>query len=366
MIETVAISANKVSRPFDAQSEQVSGTLGTTRVIKSPVMSQLVADLQEEAGFSEAERKEDEGSEEAGIRDRAKEARRQLLRRVQEIFSRRDGKTRSHQQRREQKLGELLAQRYPQNTKELFKIVNEVTKDKGEALALLQSFSQKGNIDAKTKSLIESSLPEFIDTNAEAIQASVNTLTVADATNLQTGLDTEKLQAFYQESVTSYQGILPVLTRITDDIGVPNFETARHFLFQAIDAELASEQSSKQPEHLQSILAELQGVKIFNTIRTDAEKLLMRHKFAVNAAGFERDGFTSHIIHAAADPSELQARILTPMQATTPEARLLFFQDLRETMRALPDYLYANVNEKTRVTFPLQMAIDDLVFKEGV
>ena len=86
----------------------------------------------------------------------------------------------------------------------------------------------------------------------------------------------------------------------------------------------------------------------------------------MNTAGFERDGFTANIIHAAANPSELQARILTPMQAAIPEARLLFFQDLRETMRALPDYLYANANEKTRVTFPLQMAIDDLVFKEGV
>lgn len=366
MIESAAIPANTVSRPFDAKPEQASGMLGTTRVIKSPVMSQLVADLQEEAGFSEAERKEDEDSEEAGIRDRAKEARRQLLRRVQETFSMRDGRTRSHQQRREQKLGELLAQRHPQNTKQLFETVDEVTKDKGEALALLQSLLQKDSVDAKTKSLIESSLHEFIDTNAEAIQASVNTLAVADAAASQTGLDAEKLQAFYQESVTSYQGILPVLTRITDDIGVSNFETARHFLFQAIDAELASEQGSKQPEHLQSILAELQGVKIFNTIRTDAEKLLTRHESAANAAGFERDGFIAHVIHAAANPSDLQARILTPMQATTPEARLLFFQDLRETMRALPNYLYANANEKTRVTFPLQMAIDDLVFKEGV
>lgn len=366
MIETAAIAANTTSRPFDVKTEQASGMLGTIRVIKSPNMSQLVADLQEEAGFSEAERKEDEDSEEAGIRDRAKEARKQLLRRVQEAFSKRDDRTRSHQQRREEKLGELLAKRNPQNAKELFETIDEVTKDKGEALALLQSSLQKDNLDAKTKSLIESSLPEFIDNHAEAIQASVNTLAVADATASQNGLDAEKLQAFYQESVTSYQGILPVLTRITDDIGVANFETARHFLFQAIDTELASEQSSKQPEHLQSILAELQGVKIFNTIRTDAERLLTRHESVTSAVGFDRDNFTAHIIHAAANPSELQARILTPMQATPLEARLLFFQDLRETMRAMPDYLYANASEKTRVTFPLQMAIDDLVFKEGV
>ena len=67
--------------------------------------------------------------------------------------------------------------------------------------------------------------------------------------------------------VTSYEKILPSLTQFISEKGVEQFNHITSFLLEAADRDLNATHPSTQTDKLSAILAEFQGVKVFNTMK---------------------------------------------------------------------------------------------------
>jgi hypothetical protein len=71
------------------------------------------------------------------------------------------------------------------------------------------------------------------------------------------------------------------------------------------------------------------------------------------------------VLKYIAKPESFNKEIKLPLQALSPTNRVLVLQEMRAGVRDLPNYLFANgESEKARILFPLQNAINKLVFEQ--
>ena len=324
-----------------------------------PSIQELVADIQEEISFAHSEKTQEKNINEFEVEDHGTHILEQLIARVEEENAPGDP---SNQDKKDTLERALTA---GQNQEELEETLQNLTPDKSEAFSLLAYLSQK-TLYPEAKAHLENFMQSYVDRYEPQITAGFNTAALAKKTAKNSHVPQSTLQHTYQDAVTSYEGILPTLLKIIEASSVEGFEDNAQFLMQAAQVDLASERSSVQPERLKRILSELQGLKIFNTLKEALQKIIQRLKTQYpQAQTLHTNPWLSHTLHHIQEPTRFEDTVNKHAAALPPAPKVLFLQELRNLMRALPSYLFSAPTEKKRILFPIQREIDNLIFKKG-
>ena len=334
----------------------------TTKGHHPPSIQELVQDLQEEISFAHSEKTEEKSIKEFEVEDHNTHILEHLIARVEEERPAGD----PSDQNKEDTLEKALLAGHLQNAEDLQEALENLSQDKSEAFSLLVHLAASSALPKTAQDLLHEALKDYARHHHAQITAGFNTAALAQQTAAHTHIPASSLQHTYQEAVTSYEGILPALLKIIAAGGVEKFEDNTQFLMQAAQVDLASEHSSVQPERLKRILSELQGLKIFNTLRDRLRKIITRlaGQFSQCKTLKPKD-WLSRTLHHAHDPSLFEQNIKSGVLSLAPAPRVLFLQELRGLIRSLPEYLFSTPTEKHRILFPLQKEIDTLIFKKG-
>ena len=345
-------------------SQEASGQFGKTNVNKNVTLSQSMQDLQEEMSFAHSEKTEEKNIEEYECEDFHDNLYVEIVEQIQKNYPPNE----QPQKDNTKKFLARLQERPPRDEGEARQMLQEITQDQAEGFAILQQVINdppEGLKDGQLD-LLRDAAKAWAADDAGALIAGANIVELARTQSPQISVEASQLQQTYQTLVVSYEGILPALTKITSEQGVDKLDNMTDFLMQAADKDLAATRSSVQPERLRRILAEFQGVKVFNTLREWSGQVFQRFskKFAAQTNLKQNDFFT-RCLKFISQPESFNSQVLTPIRALSPTDKVLVLQELRNGVRNLPDYLFANSKTtKSRILFPVQNEIDQLVFEQ--
>ena len=350
--------------PHISAGRKADGHFAQMNVSKRPTPSQNMQDLQEELSFAHSEKTQEKNIEEHECKDFHDNLYVEIIAKIQKEYPPQE----QPQKDNAEKFIQHLRQNPPQDENELRQMLGQITEDQAEGFAILQQVINDPPDDLADGQvrLMRSAASAWAAENASALLAGANTIDLAQTQSQKISVEASQLQKTYQNLVTSYEGILPALTKITSEQGVDKLENMTGFLMQAADKDLTATRSSVQPERLRRILAEFQGVKMFNTLREWSNQVFARfsQKFQTQTSIKKNDLFTRCLKFISA-PESFNSQILTPIRALAPSDKVLVLQELRNGVRNLPDYLFANAKTtKSRILFPVQNEIDQLVFEQ--
>ena len=366
MVESIS---NNVSAPqnIPAQSfaaQSVHGHFAKIQVSKRPTPSQSMTDLQEELSALHSEKSEEKKIEEYQCEDLHDNLYVEIVEKIQKEYPPDEQKQKDNTKN----FISHLRERQPKNEGDVRHLLAQITQDQGEGFAILQEAinAPPDNLPDETVRLLRATAHHWVDDNASAILAGANTIDLARAKSDEIKVEVSQLQKTYQDMVVSYEGILPALTKMTAEQDVEKFENVTGFIMSAASKDLAATRSSVQPERLKRILAEFQGIKIFNTLREWSNHAFNRFAQKFNdKTNIKPNDLFARCLKFISAPENFNEQILSPINSLNPSDKVLVLQELRNGVRGLPDYLFANAQtEKSRILFPVQSKIDQLVFEQ--
>ncbi len=362
-INNIAGATHNIAANIPA-AQNKDGHFAQLNVSKRANPSQNMQDLQEELSFAHSEKTQEKNIEEFQCEDFHDNLYVEIVEKIQKEYPPEE----QPQKDNIQEFAARLKQQPPKDENELRQMLAQITQDQAEGFAILQQTinDPPDSLSGENVRLLRSAATAWTADNPSALLAGANTIDLAQKQSPQISVETSQLQKTYQNLVTSYEGILPALTKIASEQSVEKLDGMTGFLSQAAAHDLASTRSSVQPERLRRILAEFQGVKVFNTLRDWSGRVFTRfsQKFKTQTNLKQNDLFTRCLKFISA-PESFNSQILTPIRSLPPSDKVLVLQELRNGIRNLPDYLFAEAKTaKSRILFPVQNEIDQLVFEQ--
>ena len=333
------------------------GAFAGLAITKMTSMSEILDDLKEEISFAHSEHKEAEEINEDNIESRDQVRRKFFLKRAQLIY----GEDQGEYKEKKEQLTKKLKDTNPQSAYEIHHAIDEITKDKSEGFALLDDLAKSPELSAETHKLILEALNEYIRQNDKKIAAGFNTIDLAKEFSSSLSSPAEKLQTSYQNIIGDYSSIMPVLLEMFQEYGVEKFEMGIKYIQQAAEADLQSQYSSMSKAKIQHMLTELQGTKIFNSIKARLSDLLNRFSKDSVISSLGIDKTMRIFLQLASEAGKLNTLLLGHISATSNTNQLLFLQGIRDCMREIPDYLFDSVATKTRCISNIQQKIDHFI-----
>ena len=360
-------AANQAQAAVDAQSatQATKVVIGGQQIQKMPSLSQLVQDLQEEISFAHQERLESEDNFDEGIDDRSSRIRERMIARIKETYEGQEAGNETAQNR-ERMITNLRSGQF-QNLEQLLENLGGFTSDHGEMFAMLVAAADELPADSAAGKLVDEAIVATASMWEHQVTAAVNTVSESDKVAVETGIKRDELQRLYQDSVVTYESVINTLSELVAKFGLDRVETGTEFLQEAARADLVSLPSSVDPERLEHTLLELQGMKVYNTLR---ENIDMAHERAstkdAHLAKLDRSWLTTSFIRALNDPSEFDAHIKLRVEGggSSIQNRVLLLQDLKNAISETPSHYFQD-GGKDRAESPWQTEIDNLIYEEA-
>ena len=364
-ISSISTTNNIESAARTRPVHKTSGNFGRVKVHKRAQPSQAIEDLMEELSAAHSEhfeaKKVEDSQKEEELHGKDYE---KLIAQIEKEYPPNE----EPQQKHIKDFIQRLHERTPQNQQELEQSLADITKDKAEAFAILNyTLKQAGTtLSTSVQTLLEKTQRTMAARDARTIQAGINTIALSKQLAPRLNVESAALQASYQSLVSSYQGILPALTDLAQNKQLDKFGAMTDFLMQAAAKDLAATNPSTQKQKLLHVLAEFQGVKIFNTLLDWSDKTYARFQTKLQEkTTLTKPELFSKTLQYVAKPENFNKEIKHPLRHLAPSDRVLVLQELRSSVRSLPDYLFRSGEaEKARALFPLQNEIDKLVFEQ--
>ena len=365
MVDSISqLHQTQFARGNQAQAAPQAGRFAKTLVRKLTSPSQAIQDLQEELSSAHSEHTESKKIEEHHIEDFHDHHYVELVEQIEKAYSLKDDPQKKH-------LEEFLAnlrRRDARSEEDIKELISQITEDKAEGFAILEAAQKQGgeNITESMRALLETTARHWVAEEGAKIQAGANTISLARQTQQNINIEAAALQTTYQTLVSSYQSILPALTQMASSENIEKFEHLSDFLMRAAAKDLAATRPSVQPERLQHILAEFQGIKMFNTLHEWSGNIYDRFSDRLqNKTKLQKHDLFARALKFIETPESFNSQILLPIRGLDPSEKVLVLQGLRSGIRNLPGYLFARGDaEKSRILFPVQNEIDQLVFEQ--
>jgi hypothetical protein len=208
---------------------------------------------------------------------------------------------------------------------------------------------------------------EAIETYATAHEAgltsALNVAEVLDQAPGEAASAAERILGLYEESITHSQSVLQTFQRLGRSEGISTIADWRAFLTEAVAADLAKQRSGGEKVQLQLILQELKGFRTFNTLTQGLERLM---KFLPREAGVAAPQLMQTSLDYIEQPIREFPNFEAWAQSLALSRRILFFQNMRNLLKSLPDDAYASPEQKAGAMVPLQKKVDDLTWSEEV
>ena len=332
-------------------------------------LSVLLADLSEEASFIHAETLEDKAKQEKtedSVQDAWQRRRARLLQQVRSVW-------------KGEEVGEEEKRKFSGDATELRRAIaggtggdslDELLRQlgKGDAsreVALLGEVLGDESLPAPERKTAETALNRLIATHGREAQAGAHSLPYAIEQAQKGSESLVALQRCYQSAIAGGLGLTLALSSTLETFGAANFNAGCDFLSRVASSEIANESRPLERAHLGDVLDRIKGLRVF---RTAAARL---HQALERAGGkpdkvLSDEKLTEHFFTVVGNPIEFDSRFNETLNALAPEPRLHFLQELRASVRELPDWAFPNVTERSRALQPIQEKIDYLVYEEGV
>lgn len=339
-------------------------TLGRKNLVKLSSLSKLVQDLQDEMSFANSEKVESEDNMDEMLEDRSKQVRESLVKRVRDVYQSDQAGGNNHPQM--DRLMARVRQGQYQHPDQLLEDLGQLCSDKGELFSLLAAMGDNLEEGSSSAKLVADALADAAVQWESEITAGANTLAKAGAFAARTGIERDRFQRSYQESVVAYECVIKTLAELVHKFGLEQFQAGAEFLQEAALSDLASMSSSVEYERLEHTLLELQGVKVFNTWQESIEKSLER------AAGkdpllarIERDWLVHGFVRSLDRPHEFDLNMKQKFSyADNIENQVLLLQDLKNAVAETPEHYFAEGGKERAIT-PWQNEIDRLIYQEA-
>ena len=339
------------------------------QVQRGEPLSALLADLSEEASFIHAESLEEKAKQEKtedSVQDAWQRRRARLLQQVRSVW-------------KGEEVGEEEKRKFAGDATELRKaiaggangdaldeLLNQLgSGDASREAALLGEVLDDDSLTAPTRKAAEGALNKLIATRGRAAQAGAHSLPFA-AEQAQKGSESlMALQRCYQNAIAGGLGLTLALSSTLETFGAANFSQGCDFLSRVASSEITSESRPLERAHLGDVLDRIKGLRVFRTAAARLHQALERAGGAPDKV-LSDEQLTEHFFTAVGNPLEFDTRFGATLNALAPEPRLHFLQELRASVRELPDWAFPNVTERSRALQPIQEKIDTLVYEEGV
>lgn len=356
-----SISTNQVAPSSEAVEVQIS--LGGNTVTKMPSLSKLIQDLQDEISFFHSERVEDTEDTEEGVEDRAKAVLEQLIKRIREVYASADANNDS--KGKEQVLSKLRSGEF-KSLQQLLEGLEEYSSDHGEQFALLLEISDSLPAGSDAAKLVTDAIENSASVWEHELIASSNTLQEADILSKETGVQRDKLQRAYQDSVVAYESVIKSLATLVTHFGIKKLEMGSDFLQEAARSDLAAFPSSVEKELLEKTLIELQGMKVLHTLKSGLADACQRaSELDSSLAKLDQAQFSTNFFKSLHDPTEFDVHIKQKIAtASNIQNRILLLQDLKDTIAQTPPYYFKEGGHNQAIS-PWQTEIDNLIYKEA-
>lgn len=205
---------------------------------------------------------------------------------------------------------------------------------------------------------------QFVADNEDRLLASMNVSAALSERDPRVATDeAERILFQYEDAVVASSSVLQVFQRLGTLEGQEKITDWRSFLTESVAADLKGHPSSTDKEKLQILLVELQGFRVFNTLASGLDQL--QDKYLAPAG---KDLSSGSLMQQTLDYVEQPIREYPKVESIglqlPGDQPVLFLQDFRALLKSLPDFAYANEQQKAQLLVPLQQKIDDLTYSE--
>jgi hypothetical protein len=172
------------------------------------------------------------------------------------------------------------------------------------------------------------------------------------------GADGITLKALYEEAVVKTTSVLQALRQLAMGAGSASILQWRSFLNNAVAADLGALDVGADKVHLELLLVELKGLRIFNAL-TYALKNLEKERLRR-----EENNLFGLTLDYIEQPYVIMPQFERWVQACCHQDQILFFQDYRNIYQSIPEEAYVSEEQKVNSKRVLQERIDELIYSE--
>ena len=341
--------------PTAMQQDVPKGSLMGQAVVVADPMS-LVADAAEEATFAKSER------EESRLEERKLRPREPDTSRVEQV----------------KKYLELMDKQGKRQELDAFTSELRNTKDLDARTALAkakQHFSDPGDMytalyqagqELGIEDIVNEALAQLEDEYGKEVSARI--VAGAAASEFESLGEAGDLKDLYVGAVLDAGSPVEVFERVINDFGSEQFEKALDFLTKTLGDSMSSTTSNTDKAFLESVAKDLESVRLLRGLHGSCEKLLARME---KAHGLSPKLSSTELLKEMLSLRDTQfvgafdmENLADKMGVTELEDRILFFQDMQQMARSLPENLFPDEGGRLGIIDALQMALDDAIAAE--
>lgn len=331
-------------------------------ISKDPTL--MMAEMAEELGFLKAEElagsDEVEGDEDEAFEDLISE----LIRESLKAQSEQPEQNRQDAEAARSRLIQMqLTGKPSQQLDDLLRRYSGGSSQKG--LAIMAELVRMAQNDPELQRL--GFTPQALEDYAVAHEAGlVAALNIADALELAPAGaqdSASRILGLYENAIASSQSVLQTFQSLGQSEGISTITQWRGFLTEAVAADLSKQTSGGEKVHLQLILQELKGFRTFNTLSQGLERL---GKYLPRQGGPDAATLMQSTLNYVEQPVREFPKVESWVSSSPVGQQILFFQNFRNLLRAVPDDAYASPEQKAGLLVSPQKRIDDLTFSEDV
>ncbi len=344
---------------FAASSEAVGSLFGhAATVVDSPIS--LLADAAEELTFAVDTTDEFE-LEERKERDDIHEAMEERVKRYQKLM-REKGQT-------EQIDGLLDAVRARTGKEHALRQARERFPDPSDAWAALGAVRDELAGDPSAVAAlngVNEALAELETEQGTAIRSGI--CGALNAAGFEALGDSGRLGSLYRGVVCDFSDVNDLFAHIQENYG-NDFDAALDFLYKALAADLATDVPSMEKSHLEHVNANLGGMRLLQSARSLCARLLDRWAGVHGVSGCPLDDMAllGRIIALRKEHyiNGMQiARLADEAGAPDIELKVLFLQELLNTVRSFTPALFDGTEGRMKVLNAVQDAVDTAITEE--
>lgn len=324
----------------------------------------MMAEMAEELGFLRAEAMAGSDEVEGDQEDAFEDLISQLIR---ESLQAQSGQPEQHRQdadaARDRLIQMQLAGAPSQQLDDLLRRYSGGSSQKG--LAIMAELVRMAQTDPELGRLgfTQQALADYALAHEAGLVAALN---IADALELAPAGaqdSASRILGLYEEAIATSQSVLQTFQSLGKSEGISTITQWRGFLTEAVAADLSKQSSGGEKVHLQLILQELKGFRTFNTLAQGLERL---GKYLPKQGGPDAATLMQSTLDYVEQPVREFPKVESWVSSSPVGQQILFFQNFRNLLKAVPDDAYASPEQKSGLLVSPQKRIDDLTFTEDV
>jgi len=230
-----------------------------------------------------------------------------------------------------------------------------------DLFAALCGLADDGDEDLRNLGYGEEALLDFASEHEQLLLASKH-IHQEVLQHVALGEDGSALKALYEEAIVKTTSVVAALRELARQGGEKTITLQRAFLNNAVASDLASVDMGGEKVHLEILLRELKGLRIYNALTHNLASL--QEKRLPAATTTAPDHVFLQTLEYVDNPYGVLPQFEQWVSSALPDDQILFFQDYRNIYHNIPTEAYTNEEQKINSKRVIQDKIDQLIYSQ--